>query len=335
MLLHNETRIKAFQMETEKSLQRHYDVQAAFTGSASQTGPLVEPCREILGMEFSAFHGTMKTLEKHRCTHLPNCRATFLDPQINGAVFMLQRTFGHVPLPPEHSENETMMNLQRKLRGLPTHGGIIVDATGLGKTFLTLLYLSYVAAFNPWTEHKPMLILTPSAIILSQWHDAMLKEFPDLTVIVAHGETTDVYKSRHWVSAAAMRDAPRRLRHWPAKLEYIFDPNKPAASRTIVLSTYDTFTARTLVETEIPQEGKKPETVYSSKWSGIFRVVILDEGHELRHPWTKSYHAVKNLNADIHWFLTATPVINGSVVSDLHTLMKISDLTSFRISLGP
>ncbi len=39
--------------------------------------------------------------------------------------------------------------------------------------------------------------------------------------------------------------------------------------------------------------------------------VILDEGHEIRNPKSKTYIACKSLQADIHWILSGTPVFNS------------------------
>lgn len=70
-------------------------------------------------------------------------------------------------------------------------------------------------------------------------------------------------------------------------------------------------------------------------WKGVFSTVVLDKGHKLKHPWTRSYAAVKGLEANYHRFLTVTPVVNNSKAGDLSqyqhgkTLMRWS-----RIFLG-
>jgi SNF2 family DNA or RNA helicase len=120
-----------------------------------------------------------------------------------------------------------------------------------------------------------------------------------------------------------MTQAPEKLSHWPKNLCYVFDTSNPQSAKTILLSTYDTFASRTLNTVFEKREGKKDRKRYMSKWKNIFNVVILDEGHKLRHPWTKIYAAVKGLMAEIHWFLTATPVVNSSVVGySLSSYMK-------------
>ena len=94
----------------------------------------------------------------------------------------------------------------------------------------------------------------------------------------------------------------------------MFDEDDPAASRIILLSTYDTFANRTTAIIE--KSGTKKKT-YTLTWKGVFDTVVLDEGHKLRHPWTRAYARVKGLEARHHWFLTATPVVNNSKAGDL------------------
>jgi len=113
------------------------------------------------------------------------------------------------------------------------------------------------------------------------------------------------------------------LEHWPLNLRYIFNQADVAAGKVILVSTYDTFAKRTLVKTKrIGKNGKKVKG-YESRLANVFNMVLLDEGHRLRHSWTQAYEAVKCLKADIHWFLTATPVQNSLSVSSLHTSLQI------------
>jgi SNF2 family DNA or RNA helicase len=105
------------------------------------------------------------------------------------------------------------------LQSTPTKGELIADTTGLSKTFLTLLYLSYSALYDPREDHRPTLILTPNCVVLNQWVDAIQLHFRDLIVVVTHGEKPlELRKAQNWVSEAAGREAPKNLRHWPSRL---------------------------------------------------------------------------------------------------------------------
>lgn len=100
--------------------KRHYERQDAFTGSDLQTGPLVELWRQILGMEQSRTHRSCCHLLIFQSKLLSNCKVEFIDNQIKEAVFILQNTYGQIPVE-THSESE------RKLRCMATYGGFVVD----------------------------------------------------------------------------------------------------------------------------------------------------------------------------------------------------------------
>ena len=142
-----------------------------------------------------------------------------------------------------------------------------------------------------------------------------------------------------------MRETPSKLDNWPADLKYVFEQNNPKASRTVILTPYDSHSARTvgiewvhksdpvrknaltLPNTKSRSKKKKrnamreqertedAEPVFVSKWKGIFDLVLLDEGHKVRHVMTKIHASILLLEAATHWFLTATPIINSAYVS--------------------
>lgn len=263
-------------------------------------------------MTVTGQHGQAGLLPKMTCSMLPNCNIEFLDTQVTGAVFMVMKTFGEWPIP-------SNPDIAAKVKCVATHGGMIVDTMGLGKTYLALLYLSFLAVHSPPRQwFKPSLILAPSGVVLQQWVDAIYRHFPDLRLIVAHGEKSiDPKVANTWVSAAAMKKAPSNLTLWPRHLQYIFDKTDRNAAATVVISTYETFASRTIEQSEVARPGKKPKVQYNSKWPDVFGTLLLDEGHKLRHYWTRIYAAVKGLNADVHWFLTATPVVNSSLVGSI------------------
>jgi hypothetical protein len=81
---------------------------------------MVSLARIVLGAEFVERHGQAGILNKHRATVLPSCKLGFLDSQINGAVFMLQRTLGTIPLASELTENEAAVAMT-KLSKMPDY----------------------------------------------------------------------------------------------------------------------------------------------------------------------------------------------------------------------
>ena len=81
-----------------------------------------------------------------------------------------------------------------------------------------------MARFQNQTKHKPCLVLAPNGVVLNQWLQAIHRNFPDLAIILAHGERpTNARFANSWVSPFGMRQAPADLRFWPKNLQYIFD----------------------------------------------------------------------------------------------------------------
>ena len=92
--------------DTLRGLKQHDEIPGTFTGSGIPPGPLVELSCEVLNMEKSGIHGRSSDLLTFRSKLLPNCKVEFLDSQVNGAVFMLQKTYGQIPIDTD-SQNRT------------------------------------------------------------------------------------------------------------------------------------------------------------------------------------------------------------------------------------
>ena len=119
-----------------------------------------------------------------------------------------------------------------------------------------------------------------------------------------------------WVLAYAMILAAGDHRLWPSHFCYISDTADPRVSRAVVLSTYDTFARQTIITIwKLKAEYKPPKKTYVLKWANVIGTAILDKKHKLCHQTTQLYAAVKLLAADLHWFLTATPIVNSFFVT--------------------
>jgi SNF2 family DNA or RNA helicase len=233
---------------------------------------------------------------------------------------------------PHLAEKPDIKDAAQRLESIQTFGGIVSDTMGFGKTITALLFMSYYALYCPHIiknrelNHRPILCLVPSGVVLNQWAYELKKTFTDLELITGHGikPLTPEYL-QNWVSATAMREAPGNLKNWPSHLRYVFDRKDPRASKTVILVSYETWADRSVTvarikNTELQDElhGKsKPRRVYTSKWKNVFSMVCADEGHKLRHPWTKVHASVLQLHAQYHWFLSATPVVNSSSVCSI------------------
>lgn len=171
-------------------------------------------------------------------------------------------------------------------------GGILSDDMGLGKT-LEMIALC-VTDSNVSSKSKTTLIIAPVGV-MSNWSRQIahhVKPEYALRVLVYHGNNKKPMKAEDFG-------------------EY-----------DVVITSYGTLA------TEYFPRGKKdppsvprPQGLFSMDW----RRVILDEGHIIRNPQTKSALAASNLMAQSRFVLTGTPIINS--LKDLFSLVRFIGLT--------
>jgi len=303
---------------TPEQLERYYELQSFFTGDESLTGPEMDLCRRILGAEWHSFHDKAATLSKYTLRNLPNVKIKALDNQINGALWMCLQAFGNIP-----TNDEDLKLRLKPLEQVPRRGGFLIDSTGLGKTFTSLLFISFFITHcrNQMADHRPIVVVAPAGIVIEQWRTAIKDLFKDITLIVGYGDTPiNAAQRKHWLSSQMMRKAPHDLSAFPQHLRYIFDKKDEKASRTVILTSYDTLAKRTLDQIAPEEEGDP--VVWLSHWDDVFGMAFLDEGHRLRHPYTKVHQAVAQIRARMNFIITGTPVQNNSLVS-LATLLSM------------
>lgn len=308
---------------------RYYSIQKAFTGSDEQVGPPIDICKIAWDMKTTGKHGQKEDLDVSTCMTLPGCDIKFLDSQINGAMFMAQRSTGGPIIGEDRQSSAELDEAKSELESLTTGGGYLVDSTGLGKTITALLFVSQFALHHDHKGvHRPTLITVPNGAVFSQWVDTIWEHFQDLNVIISNDDKPmDAKYAQNWISSTAVREAPKNLDQWPEDLRYVFDTTDPRASRTVIVSPYDTHKDRTVMVKWVMKtkgvRGHKKRSKrkhrdevakFTSRWKGIFAMVICDEGHRIRHVETKTYASIKLLEASINWFLTATPIMNSSLV---------------------
>ena len=230
----------------------------------------------------------------------------------------------------------------------------MVDVTGFGKTDTALAFASFHALYGDHSDgHRPTLIVTPNGAVFNQWVKKIYDKYHDLNLIISNDDKpSDAKYLMSWVSSTAMREAPIKLDNWPAHLRYIFDPANPQASKAVIVSPFDSHSGRTIetvwtarVRTnkkgsaahravaktkrrQDPEDHLDEEPEFVTKWKGRFGVVLCDEGHKVRHVMTKLHASLHQLEAKVNWFLTATPIMNSSMVrSHLHINLKWSLMT--------
>lgn len=171
-------------------------------------------------------------------------------------------------------------------------GGILSDDMGMGKTLEMISLL--VTDSKVLSKAKTTLIVAPVGV-MSNWSGQIAHHVkPDhaLRVLVYHGNNK---KPMH---------------------------AKDFEDYDVVITSYGTLA------TEYFPRGKqnlpsvpRPQGLFSMHW----RRVILDEGHIIRNPQTKSALAATNLMAHSRWVLTGTPIINN--LKDLFSLVRFIGLT--------
>ena len=89
------------------------------------------------------------------------------------------------------------------------------------------------------------------------------------------------------------------------------------ADYDVVITTYGTLSTEYLPGgTKAPQSIPRKSGLYSVHW----RRIVLDEGHQIRNPNTKSALAATSILATSRWVLTGTPIVNN--LKDLYSLVK-------------
>lgn len=166
---------------------RHYQIQAAFTGSDTQTGPMVKPCRTVFDMETAGKYGNLQQLDFSRCRSLPNCNFTFLNLKITEAAFIMHRSTGHVPESQDRANDPECAEAQAKLGFVVTNGGWLVNGTGFGKTITALLFVSQMALYGDQAgEQRPTALIVPNGAVFAQWCDTIHGHFQNLVLVKRH-----------------------------------------------------------------------------------------------------------------------------------------------------
>jgi hypothetical protein len=268
-------------------------------------------------------HDQTRIFEKYRVIVIFNCQLNFLNSQLNEVVFMLQKTLNNIFFASKLINNENAMNIITRFKIVQTFEDIIIDIMRLRKTYLALLFLNYVVMHCSFDEsHKFTLIFISSKVVLNQWVKAIRNHFSTLKFIIAHDERTDSRYVDSWVKTTTMKKIFKKLLHWSSKFENVFEQSERSVSRTMILFTYDIFVNRIVNTVMKKRFEKKNKKRYVSKWTLRFDIVILNEDHKLQHFWIKIFVVVRELQIDIHWFFTATFIINNFMINDLlHTNM--------------
>ena len=168
---------------------RYHDIQAAFTASEAQVGPLVDPCKIALGMETVGNDIHHETYEMSKCTILPGCQMSFLDSQVNAVGFMVQRSYGKIPVSESRAVIREVEEACDSFGSIRTFGGYVVDVTGFGETDTALAFASFHALYGDHSDgHRPTLIVTPNGAVYNQWVKKLYEKYHDLNLIISNDD---------------------------------------------------------------------------------------------------------------------------------------------------
>lgn len=328
---------------TEDADLNYFAVQGAFTGTEAQTGPPLETCVTVMGMEL-AKEGDTAAGSMYRCKLLDmyGVKRTFHPYQVTGACFMLLRLFGTVPLPPDHAARKEVKEALARLQRLQTYGCVLADATGLGKTIETLLAMAFARQFFDTEVDCPFLLMVPANAVL-QWAREINKYWKCFALAISYDK--DALESspklkQYVVSAAAVKELPKRdrlnrTRDSGHDLSYLFD-GSTRNKGTIFLTSLDTQYERLVFAEEVtePAESydppqydddghetlKKEERIihqWNSAMIGQFFMTVIDEAHTIKNPATKNWATSSLAGSEYTILITATPMQNTSGVSAL------------------
>ena len=149
----------------------------------------MEPCKTVFGLRTVAKHGQLQALDVSECDLLPGCDIRFLDSQITGFTFMIQRSMGGVPVPDGKENDPDVLAAVQRLKSIRTLEGYLFDGTGFGKTITALAFTSLYALYGDHSDgHRPILIVVPNGAVFSQWVDAIWEHFCNLRVIISNDD---------------------------------------------------------------------------------------------------------------------------------------------------
>ncbi|KAI1140238.1 SNF2 family N-terminal domain-containing protein [Hypoxylon sp. FL0543] len=316
-------------------------VDAIISASPNSLGPPIEACVSYLQMKKCGTYGRngLPMYKSPLWSRLngEQGRKGFLPNQVTAIVWIMSRFLGKLPRliikrqnlwDPEKSEyvktpeTEQERMHRSKLRGPQYAGAILADSMGLGKTMATIACLDILAKQrlnsqreNEKEKHRPMLILTPNAIVAAQWVDEIeqIASRRGVKRIIISGNGAQ--KKSHHQRVRCLTTT--EFENWPKKLNYIWDENDRLASRVVFVLSIDTWSNRTCKSTEANEETGEEMKYYSTftEKGRKFSVVVVDEAYKIRHASTRNWKSVALLDRYFTLLITATPCMN--LLSDL------------------
>lgn len=172
---------------------------------------------------------------------------------------MLQRSCGTIPIDGDRSTDKELTRHRDISRKLTDLWGFLGGYNGVrkDKTQPLFFFLFYYARLRLLAETHPVpqpasdsrFALFRAVFLLHQWTQAPSKSSQSVTLIIATWrETTRAGNAKLGVGNQICDRRPKDLKTWPPFLHYIFDKSDPRAAKAVILSSYETFVGRQLLE---------------------------------------------------------------------------------------
>ncbi|TDZ65081.1 DNA repair protein RAD5A [Colletotrichum trifolii] len=209
-------------------------------------------------------------------------------------------------------------------RQLPsdTHGGILADMMGLGKTLSILsLLASSLGQAQEWSNRIPVQPEMPpqkaggKATASSTLPLTSIKQNSRATLLVCPLSTVT-----NWEEQIKQHIAPGALSYYIYHGSNRIKEVEKLADFDLVITTYGS------VSSELGARSKRKSGKYPLEEIGWFRIV-LDEAHMIREVATLQFKAIVRLQASRRWAVTGTPVQNR--LEDLAALLQFVRLKPF------
>ncbi|KAF6821541.1 SNF2 family domain-containing protein [Colletotrichum sojae] len=210
---------------------------------------------------------------------------------------------------------------ERQLPG-DTHGGLLADMMGLGKTLSVLsLIASSLGQAREWAGRQP---IQPEMPPQKAGGKATASSTLPLTNIVRNSRATllvcPLSTVTNWEEQIKQHIASGELSYYIYHGSNRIKDIEKLADFDLVITTYGS------VSSELGARSKRKSGKYPLEEIGWFRIV-LDEAHMIREVSTLQFKAIVRLQAARRWAVTGTPVQNR--LEDLAALLQFIRLKPF------
>ncbi|WYZ45384.1 hypothetical protein EsH8_VIII_000700 [Colletotrichum jinshuiense] len=306
------------------------------SSSTYYTNPTPRTVEEIRSDVMGVFDSMGKTDELPEMNPAPIITTDLLKHQKQGLYFM---TVKEKTSTPEERIKGSMWQLKiggsgqksyynvitgHAERQLPadTHGGILADMMGLGKTLSILsLIASSLDQANEWAGRTPV---QPEMPPQKAGGKATASSSLPLTAISKNAKATllvcPLSTVTNWEEQIKQHIAPGELSYYIYHGSNRIKEVEKLAEFDLVITTYGS------VSSELGARSKRKSGKYPLEEIGWFRIV-LDEAHMIREVATLQFKAIVRLQAARRWAVTGTPVQNR--LEDLAALLQFIRLKPF------